>query len=152
MNDKQKKRIEELEIEYADFLANLNTINEKIEKCHDVILTIIYYRNSDENYWSFCKKNFSKINELYNLYLKSIYDPVEDEKTLSYLFIEGMNKEEKLHALDKAHWTVCNSGYCDAMANKIAAGKDDSETKRWQKNCDNIFIIDRYYQWLVEQE
>ena len=77
---------------------------------------------------------------------------MEDEKTLSYLFIEGMNKEEKLQALDKAHWTVCNSGYCDAMASKIAAGKDDSETKRWQKNCDNIFIIDRYYQWLVEQE
>lgn len=151
MTAEQSQRMAELEAEYAEFLSGAETMEEKKEKCHDVVLTLIYYRNSDQKYWSFCKENFPRIHELYQLYCECLYNPKEDEEALAYLFRDGMTKEEKLKALAAAHWTANNSGYCDAMANRLAAGREDSETDRWQKNSENKYAIDRYYDWLAKQ-
>lgn len=63
-----------------------------------------------------------------------------------------MTKEEKLRALANASWAARNNGYCEAMANRLAAGQGDDETDRWQKNCDNQYAIERYYDWLKEQK
>lgn len=152
MTNEQMRRMKELEEEYAEFLAGAQTTEEKFKKCDDVVLTVIYYRNSDREYWSFCKENFPKIDELMKLYEKCLYTPEKDEKAVAYLFREGMTKAEKLNALAGADWTVHNSGYCDSMANRLMAGQSDSETDRWQKNCDNQYAIERYYDWLKEQE
>lgn len=152
MTNEQMKRIEELEAEFAEFLAGAETMEEKQEKCNDAIRTLIYYDNSDPEYLSFCKDNFPKLNELETLYSKCLYTPEKDEKALAYLFRDGMTKEEKLTALANAHWTATNGGYCDAMANRLMAGQSDDETDRWQKNCSHEYAIDRYHHWLNEQE
>ena len=62
-----------------------------------------------------------------------------------------MTKEEKLNALANAYRTATNREYCESMANRLAAGGGDAETDRWQKNSDNQYAIDRYYDWLKEQ-
>lgn len=44
---------------------------------------------------------------------------IELEKELSYLVYDSMTLEEKLKSLSDAHWQAYNSGYGDAMANKL---------------------------------
>ncbi len=152
MTNEQMKRLDELEAEFAEFLADAKTTEEKHKKCHHAVWTAINYDKSDREYLTFCKDNFRKLDELMELYEKYSYDPEKDEKRVAYLFREGMTKEEKLSALANAGWTARNSGYCDAMANRLAAGQGDDETDRWQKNCDNQYAIERYYDWLKEQK
>ena len=152
MTEKDIQRLRELEGEFAEFLADAKTIEEKRKKCHHAIWTAINYDKSDREYLTFCKENFQKLVELEELYEKFTYNPEEDEKRVAYLFREGMTKEEKLAALANASRTTRNSGYCDAMASRLAAGRGDGETDRWQRNCDNRYAIDRYYEWLKEQK
>lgn len=151
MTKEQIKRMEELEEEYSEFLSDAKTMKERMEKCYDVVLTLINYKNSNHEYWTFCKENFPKINELYELYSKFLYNPKDDEADLVYLFKEDMTIEAKLEILSLAYWTVRNSGYCESMANKLSSGNADSQTQRWQKNCSNIYAIERYYDWLKEK-
>ena len=151
MTNEQMKRLDELESEFAEFLADAKTMEEKYKKCHHAVWTAIDYNKSDREYLTFCMDNFSKLIELKELYEKYSYNPEKDEKAVAYLFREGMTKEEKLSALAGAGWTARSSGYCDAMANRLAAGRGDDETDRWQKNCDNQYAIERYYDWLNEQ-
>ena len=152
MTDQQMKRLEELEAEFAESLIDAKTMEEKHKKCHHAVWTAINYDTSNREYLTFCKDNFLKLIELMELYEKYSYNPERDEKAVAYLFREGMTKEEKLGALAKAGWTARNNGYCDAMANRLAAGQGDDETDRWQKNCDNQYAIERYYDWLKEQK
>ena len=151
MTNEQMQRMKMLETEFADFLADAETIEEKHNKCHHAVWTAIDYNKSDPEYFSFCCNNFRKLIELEELYEKHTYTPEKDEKRVDYLFREGMTKQEKLSALASAAWMARNSGYCDAMANRLAAGQADDETDRWQKNCDNQYAIERYYDWLKEQ-
>ena len=152
MTDEQMKRLEELEEEFAEFLADCPTMQDKRNKCHHAIWTAIDYNKSNPEYLSFCYNNFRKLIELEDLYDAYTYTPEYDEKTLAYLFREGMTKQEKLNALATAHWTTKNSGYCDSMASRLAAGRGDDETDHWQRNCDNAYAIKRYHHWLSEQE
>jgi len=152
MTTEEMKRLLELETEFAEFLEGAKTIEEKHKKCNRAVWTAIDYDRSDPEYLTFCKDNFQKLYELMELYEKYTYDPEEDEKRVAYLFREGMTLEEKLTALEKAFWTARNSGYSEAMANRLAAGQGNDETDRWQKNCDNQYAIERYYDWLKEQK
>lgn len=72
----------------------------------------------------------------------------ELEEKLAYI-IKGANApQEKLARLENALWTVNNSGYCDAMANKLMAGIEDNETHAWNMNCINKYDIGALYNLL----
>ena len=66
----------------------------------------------------------------------------ELEEMLSYLVKDKMTIEEKLKSLSDAHWQAYNSGYGDAMANKLMGGQEDEQTRLWEKNCKNKYKID----------
>ena len=74
----------------------------------------------------------------------------ELEEMLSYLVNDSMTLEEKLKSLSDAHWQAYNSGYGDAMANKLMGGQEDEQTLRWEKNCKNKYKIDELYDLLDE--
>lgn len=65
----------------------------------------------------------------------------ELEKELSYLVNDSMTLEEKLKSLSDAYWVASNSGYGDAMANKLMGGEEDDQTRLWEKNCENKYKI-----------
>lgn len=75
---------------------------------------------------------------------------IELEKGLSYLVNDSMTLEEKLKSLSDAHWQAYNSGYGDAMANKLMGGQEDEQTLRWEKNCKNKYKIDALIDLLGE--
>ena len=75
---------------------------------------------------------------------------IELEKELSYLVNDSMTLEEKLKSLSDAYWEASNSGYGDAMANKLMAGEEDWQTLRWEKNCRNKYKIDALFDLLSE--
>ena len=74
----------------------------------------------------------------------------ELEEMLSYLVKDKMTIEEKLKSLAYAHWTAWNSGYGDAMANKLMGGQEDEQTRLWERNCNNKYKIDELYDLLGE--
>lgn len=74
----------------------------------------------------------------------------ELEQTLSYLVKDTMTLEEKLKSLSDAHWQAYNSGYGDAMANKLMGGQEDEQALRWEKNCKNKYKIDALIDLLGE--
>lgn len=74
----------------------------------------------------------------------------ELEEMLSYLVNDSMTLEEKLKSLSDAYWDASNSGYCDAMANKLMSGQEDEETRLWGKNCENKYKIDALFDLLDE--
>ena len=74
----------------------------------------------------------------------------ELEEMLSYLVKDKMTIEEKLKSLSDAHWQAYNSGYCDAMANKLMGGQEDEQTRLWEKNCKNKYKIDALFDLLGE--
>ena len=53
MTKEQIKRMDELEEEYSEFLSDAKTMKERMEKCYDVVLTLINYKNSNHEYWTF---------------------------------------------------------------------------------------------------
>lgn len=59
----------------------------------------------------------------------------ELEKELSYLVNDTMTIEKKIECLSDAYWQADNSGYGDAMANKLMGGEEDEQTRMWEKNC-----------------
>lgn len=65
----------------------------------------------------------------------------ELEKELAYLINDTMPLEQKLKSLSGAYWEAGNSGYCDAMANKLMGGQEDGQTRLWEKNCENKYKI-----------
>ena len=75
---------------------------------------------------------------------------IELEKELSYLVNDSMTLEEKLKSLSDAYWEASNSGYGDAMANKLMGGEEDWQTLRWEKNCKNKYKIDALFDLLSE--
>ena len=75
---------------------------------------------------------------------------IELEKELSYLVNDSMTLEEKLKSLSDAHWQAYNSGYGDAMANKLMGRQEDEQTIRWEKNCKNKYKIDALIDLLGE--
>lgn len=76
----------------------------------------------------------------------------ELEKELSYLVNDSMTLEEKLKSLSGAYWEASNSGYGDAMANKLMGGEEDEQTRMWEKNCENKYKIDELLELLKETE
>ena len=74
----------------------------------------------------------------------------ELEEMLSYLVKDKMTIEEKLKSLSDAHWQAYNSGYGDAMANKLMGGQEDEQTRFWERNCKNKYKIDELYDLLCE--
>ena len=74
----------------------------------------------------------------------------ELEKELSYLVNDSMTLEEKLKSLSNAYWEASNSGYGDAMANKLMGGQEDEQTRLWERNCKNKYKIDELYDLLGE--
>ena len=75
---------------------------------------------------------------------------IELEKELSYLVNGTMTVEKKLKSLSGAYWEASNSGYGDAMANKLMGGQEDEQTRRWEKNCENKYKIDALIDLLGE--
>lgn len=65
----------------------------------------------------------------------------ELEKELSYLINAAMTTEQKICRLSDAYWQAHNSGYSDAMANKLMSGKEDEQTRMWEKNCKHKYEI-----------
>lgn len=76
----------------------------------------------------------------------------ELEKELSYLVNDSMTLEEKLKSLSGAYCEASNSGYGDAMANKLMGGEEDEQTRIWEKNCGNKYKIDELLELLKETE
>ena len=74
----------------------------------------------------------------------------ELEEMLSYLVNDTMTLDEKLKSLSGAYWEASNSGYGDAMANKLMAGQEDEQTRLWEKNCKNKYKIDALIDLLGE--
>lgn len=75
---------------------------------------------------------------------------IELEKELSYLVYDSMTLEEKLKSLSDAHWQAYNSGYGDAMANKLMGDQEDEQTLRWEQNCKHKYKIDALIDLLGE--
>lgn len=65
----------------------------------------------------------------------------ELEKELSYLVNGTMTLEQKIKRLSGAHWEAWDSGYGDAMANKLMGGQEDEQTRMWEKNCNYKYEI-----------
>ena len=76
----------------------------------------------------------------------------ELEEMLSYLVNDSMTLEEKLKSLAGAYWEASNSGYGDAMANKLMGGDEDEQTRMWEKNCGKKYKIDELRELLKETE
>ena len=73
------------------------------------------------------EENIKKIKEL--------------EKELSYLVNDKMTTDQKLKKLSGAYSEAWNSGYGDAMANKLMSGIEDEQTRMWERNCENKYKI-----------
>ena len=67
---------------------------------------------------------------------------IELETELLYLVNDTMTTEQKIKSLSGAYWEANNSGYGDAMANKLMGRQEDDQTRLWEKNCKNKYIID----------
>ena len=65
----------------------------------------------------------------------------ELEKALSYLVNGTMTTEQKMKSLSGAYWEAHNSGYGDAMANKLMGEQEDEQTRLWEKNCKHKYEI-----------
>ena len=65
----------------------------------------------------------------------------ELENKLSYLVNGTMTTEQKIKSLSGAYWEASNSGYGDAMANKLMGGQEDEQTRLWEKNCGHKYEI-----------
>lgn len=74
----------------------------------------------------------------------------ELEKKLSYLVNDTMLIEQKIRCLSDAYWQASNSGYADAMANKLMGGEEDNQTRMWEKNCQNKYEINALINLLNE--
>lgn len=74
----------------------------------------------------------------------------ELEKKLSYLVNGTMTVEQKIKSLSGAYWEVNNSGYSDAMANKLMSGQEDEQTRTWEKNSENKYKISALIDLLSE--
>ena len=74
----------------------------------------------------------------------------ELEEMLSYLVNGTMTVEQKLKSLSNAYWEASNSGYGDAIANKLMGGQEDEQTRLWEKNCKNKYKIDALIDLLGE--
>ena len=72
------------------------------------------------------------------------------EKELSYLVNDTMTNEQKIKSLSGAYWEANNSGYGDAMANKLMGGTEDAQTRLWEKNCENKYKISALIDLLSE--
>ena len=75
----------------------------------------------------------------------------ELEKELSYLVNDTMTVEQKLKSLSDAYWQADNSGYGDAMANKLMGGQEDEQTRLWERNCEHKYEISALLDLLKEQ-
>ena len=76
----------------------------------------------------------------------------ELEEKLSYLFAVNATSGQKQKALADARFQAWNSGYCDAMANKLAGGAEDEQTRLWEKNLEHKYEIDELLGLLKETE
>ena len=74
----------------------------------------------------------------------------ELEEELSYLVNDTMTADQKIKSLSDAYWEAHNSGYGDAMANKLMGGQEDEQTRLWEKNCKNKYKIDALFDLLGE--
>lgn len=74
----------------------------------------------------------------------------ELEKELSYLVNGTMTVEQKIKRLSGARWEAWDSGYGDAMANKLMGGQEDEQTRMWEKNCNYKYEIDALIDLLNE--
>lgn len=74
----------------------------------------------------------------------------ELENELSYLIKDSMTTAQKIKCLANAYWEAQNSGYCDAMANKLMGGEEDEQTLMWEKNCQNKYKIGTLHTLLTE--
>ncbi len=77
---------------------------------------------------------------------------IELETELLYLVNDTMTTEQKIKSLSGAYWEANNSGYGDAMANKLMGRQEDDQTRLWEKNCKNKYIIDELLGLLKETE
>lgn len=76
----------------------------------------------------------------------------ELENKLSYLVNGTMTTEQKIKSLSGAYWEANNSGYGDAMANKLMGGLEDEQTRLWEKNCGHKYEIGELLGLLKETE
>lgn len=76
----------------------------------------------------------------------------ELEGELSYLINGTMTNEQKIKSLSGAYWEAHNSGYGDALANKLMGGQEDEQTRQWEKNCKNKYKIGELLGLLKETE
>ena len=74
----------------------------------------------------------------------------ELEEMLSYLANGTMTIDQKLQSLSNAYWEASNSGYGDAMANKLMGGQEDEQTRLWEKTRKNKYKIDALIDLLGE--
>ena len=65
----------------------------------------------------------------------------ELEGELSYLVNDTMTVGQKIKSLSDAYWEAHNSGYGDAMANRLMGGEEDEQTRLWEKNCGHKYEI-----------
>ena len=77
---------------------------------------------------------------------------IELETELSYLVNDTMTNDQKIGRLSDAYFQAWNSGYGDAMANKLMSGIEDDQTRLWEKNCENKYKIDELLDLLKETE
>ncbi len=75
----------------------------------------------------------------------------ELEGELSYLVNDTMTADQKIKSLSDAYWEAHNSGYGDAMANRLMSGEEDEQTRLWEKNCGHKYEINELLRLLKEQ-
>lgn len=163
MNKSRQEYIEELEKDLEYLLQNANNLESKHFLIQEAFLTQVigvpeWQKSQDKEYRDYCKNNKEKISLLNMLYRDPDYIPIsiipieETKKKLSYLISDEMTKEQKLKILENAYWQVNNSGYSDAMANQLMAGRSNTQTDLWEKNCKNKDIISFMYDWINDNE
>ena len=72
------------------------------------------------------------------------------EKTLAYAIKPNMTVDEKIAELKSSYFHAHNSGYNEAMANRLMGGREDGQTERWEKDCKYDWEVEKLLNLLTE--
>lgn len=72
------------------------------------------------------------------------------EQTLAYVIKLNMTVDEKIAELKSSYFHAHNSGYNEAMANRLMGGREDEQTERWEKDCKYDWEVEKLLNLLTE--
>lgn len=74
----------------------------------------------------------------------------ELEKELKYVIKPTMTLDEKIAEMKSSYFHAHNSGYNEAMANRLMGGREDEQTERWERDCKFKWEVETLLNLLTE--